>query len=112
MINRRFNKRQRLIKQKVTLRLPRFHRIFLGARSLGTDNSGEIANSRSSFWLADRLKADQLRPRSSRKSAVIKSLYVRKFSRLKSPSPGTSTCILTVVSLGGLLCINGPSCFC
>jgi AhpD family alkylhydroperoxidase len=39
MINRRFNKRQRLIKQKVTLRLPRFHRKFLGARSLGTDNS-------------------------------------------------------------------------
>jgi hypothetical protein len=29
MINRRFNKRQRLIKQKVTLRLPRFHRKFL-----------------------------------------------------------------------------------
>ena len=34
-----------------------------------------------------------------------------KFSMLSSRSPGTSTCILTVVSLGGLLCINGPSCF-
>jgi hypothetical protein len=57
MIFRRFNKRQRLIKQKVTLRLPRFHRKFLGARSLGTDNSREIANWRPSFWRADQLKA-------------------------------------------------------
>jgi hypothetical protein len=57
MINRRFNKRQRLIKQKVTLRLPRFHRKFLGARSLGTDNSREIANWRPSFWRSDQLKA-------------------------------------------------------
>ena len=35
MINRRFNKRQRLIKQKVTLRLSRFHRKFLGAEVWG-----------------------------------------------------------------------------